>query len=265
MAEKKYEYVCSRCGTSEWLPRWRHKQKKYPDLCKSCAQAKGHERYKNIRTTDPDKWKELTEIKRRAAKNKHRKSSKKERIEHAKKMRAAVTISGTEMRQKQQDFIDSAGEDYYINYCNTRRRIALEFHANMSDEEKEIHYRKVLKNNGRSKECDDFLDTLKNHGIDCIEEQYIKGFIVDGIIRNTNLIIEYYGDVFHCNPKRFKDPNQKCSWLSGRTVQEQWNRDKRRLAALYRYGYKVIIVWGEDWKSAPDKIIERILNEMHIS
>lgn len=262
MAEKKYEYVCEHCGTVEWHPKWYAKQKKYPNLCGKCARLKGAAAYKAIKQKDPEKWNELTKIKREAAKRKHRKRSSRERVEHAKKMRASVKISGGEMRARQQEFINKADAEYYQQYCDKRKKISQEFHNGMTDEQKEQHYRKIFKDRGRSKECDDFMLDLQANEIICDTEQYVHGFIVDGIIQDTNIIVEYYGDVFHCNPRKFHDPDQACSWLGGRTVQEQWDRDKKRLAALYRYGYKVVVVWGSDWKDNPEDVLKRIRNEM---
>lgn len=34
------------------------------------------------------------------------------------------------------------------------------------------------------------------------------------------------------------------------------------LAALYRLGYKVIIIWELDWNKQPDNCIKRIRDEM---
>jgi len=262
---KKYEYICKTCEKSEWMPRWQHRKKKYPALCKSCAKKLGTAKYKNIKNTDPERWVEITKIKSDSASKRHKKSTPGEKTKHALKMRALVKISGTELRRRQQTYIDNAGDEYYKKYCEKRKQIALDFHKNLTPQQKEKHYRKVLKTNGRSKECASFIQVLKEHDINCIEEQYINGFIVDAIIQNTNIVIEYYGDMFHCNPKKFKDPTQICSWIGGRTVQEQWDRDRRRLAALYKYGFVVIIVWGIDWKSNQNSIIRKIQNEMRKS
>ena len=262
MAEQKYEYICKKCKTSEWLQKWRYKQKTYPDLCASCAKAKGVEKYKNIKFNDPCRWKKITKSKQKACNDRHLKSTAEEKSIHAKKMRDAVTISGKELRKRQQDFIDNASKEYYNAYCEKRSKIAKAFHTGMTDEEREKHYRKVFKNNGRSKACDKFLETLNAHNIKCQPEEYVNGFIVDAIIHDTNIIIEFYGDIFHCNPRRFKEPTQYCSWIS-RTVQEQWDRDRKRLAALYKLKYKVIIVWEHDWNKHPEKCITRIQNEMY--
>jgi len=92
-------------------------------------------------------------------------------------------------------------------------------------------------------------------------EEIISGFIVDGLLKSEKVILEFYGDMFHCNPTKFHDPSEYCSWIS-RTVGQQWKRDKRRTAALLKRGYKVLIVWESDWNNQKEKTIERVKNAL---
>jgi G:T-mismatch repair DNA endonuclease (very short patch repair protein) len=72
------------------------------------------------------------------------------------------------------------------------------------------------------------------------------------------VIVEYYGDVYHCNPRRFKDESEYCPIIR-RTVGEQWKRDRKRLACFTkRHGYDVVIVWESDWNKNPEKELDRI-------
>ena len=105
-------------------------------------------------------------------------------------------------------------------------------------------------------------DIIESNNIKIIREMFINGLFVDGIIEDTNIIIEFYGDMFHCNPIKFHDPEQYCSWIS-RTVQQQWDRDRIRLAKLYQQGYKVIVIWENSWKKDQQKYIKRIQDEMY--
>lgn len=161
--------------------------------------------------------------------------------------------------KKQMDTIKS-DPIKYRQYCEKRRRISLEFHNTMTPREKEEHYVKVFANtSGRSKAEDDFFVELHNQGIVFETNQCVSGFFPDGIDRRSKVIVEFYGDVYHCNPTKFHEPSQYCSWIS-RTVQEQWSRDQKRLAVFYKLGYKVIIVWESDWYTTPSECVERILN-----
>lgn len=263
MAEQKYEYICTECGNSEWHQKWYMKQKKYPELCARCARNKRKETILNHRKENPNNWTEQKLKTSKRMKKVHALKTSQERTDEAKYRKSCTTAEGRKKGRLKQHNTIKADPEQYEAYCKKRSKIAQEFHDNETDEQKEQRYRKIFKNNGRSKECDDFLQTLNNHQIICDAEQYIHGFIVDGVIQNTKIIIEYYGDMFHCNPRKFTRPDQMCSWLGGRTVQEQWDRDRKRLAALYHHGYRVIIVWGSDWKSTPNDIIGRIQDEMH--
>ena len=162
-------------------------------------------------------------------------------------------------RKKQQDTIESSPETYK-KYCDKRREIAIQYHASLTDTEKEILYAKIFKNTGgKSKAENCFFDELAVNGLVFSRNECIKGFFPDGVC--DNIIIEFYGDMYHCNPNMFKDRSQYCSWIS-RTVAEQWDRDRQRLAVFYKYNYKVIIVWESDWNTNKEHELERIKNAL---
>lgn len=189
--------------------------------------------------------------------------SPEKKSEIGRKRRAKVQMSGKEMRALQQETINS-DPVRYAAYCERRRQIALDFHAGMSDEDKAAYYDKVLKKAGLSKAEDLFFDHLAIIGLNFERSQAISGFVVDGLRKDAKVIVEFYGDTFHCNPKKFRDPDQYCSWIK-RTVGEQWKRDQRRLACFYRLGYTVVIVWQSDWDLNKDTAIERIQNALRSS
>lgn len=254
------EYFCTDCGISVFLPLWRYNRRKQPFRCYSCAR-RDRETYKNNKISDPEKWERIQQAKRDAQHRRHANTTKEARVKHAQKMRSSVKLSGSELRARQQEYIQSAGSEYYKKYCDKRKQIALKFHTSLTSEQKEEHYRKVFKNNGRSKACESCLNILEKENILIEREKYVNGYFVDGLIIGTNVVVEFYGDMFHCNPTKFHDPNQYCSWIK-RTVQEQWDRDRQRISALLRYGYKVIIIWEQDWMMNKNKQIERVKYEM---
>lgn len=256
----KQEYICIDCNVGVILPLWEYKRKRQPFRCPKCSRSNAVEIRKNMKYTDPERWEYVQMCKSEAAKRKHSKTTFEERSAHGKKMRSSVKITGSEMRANQQKFIDNAGDEYYKKYCEKRKKISLDFHHNMTDVEKEEHYRKIFKNNGRSKACEACLNIIEESDIQIEREKCIHGFFVDGLIIGTNIIIEFYGDMFHCNPRKFHDPDQYCSWIS-RTVQQQWDRDRKRISALLMYGYNVVIIWEQDWTTDKQPQLTRILNE----
>lgn len=175
--------------------------------------------------------------------------------------RAAVSKESVAAgRKKQQETIKN-DPVRYAAYCEKRKTIALAFHAGMTDDERQDHYSKIFKNKPVSRAENDFFDVLISKGIALQRQACISGFFVDGFDPDTKVAVEFYGDSHHCNPNKFKDPNQYCSWIS-KTVQEQWTRDRRRLGCLYKNGCVVVIVWHSEWIKNQTWQIERILNAL---
>lgn len=157
----------------------------------------------------------------------------------------------------------------YSKACRRLTRLAHAFRNRWeawSEEEKAAHLAKIFagRGNGRSLSGDRFIRHLLAEGIPLKPEAPIHGFLADGLHEPTQTIIEFYGDVWHCNPLSFKDPNVHIPWLN-RTVAQQWARDRKRLGVFYRYGYTVIIVWESDWKEDPQTQIRRIKHALSIS
>jgi G:T-mismatch repair DNA endonuclease (very short patch repair protein) len=134
---------------------------------------------------------------------------------------------------------------------------------NRTDEEKNIIIKKVLKRIGRSKGNEELKELMKKENIydGFVSEDAFHGFVPDEINRQLKIIVEYYGDIYHCNPNRYNNPDQHLSMI-GRTVGQQWQRDRIRLATFYKHGYTVVIVWENDFKLLKQKQIERIKDEI---
>lgn len=241
---------CIDCFSEVNFPPWR--ARKYQNngwRCKSCSSKfvyKNHD--------DEIKLKIINAI---AEGRKNISSDKLSEI--GKKRRSFVKISGKEMRERQQKTINN-DPIRYAAYCEKRRQIAQNFHDNMTDSDKAVFYTKVLKNVGISKAEKEFFADLKKHNLFFERNIPISGFIVDGLQNKT--IVEFYGDTFHCNPKKYTDAEQYCSWIK-RTVGDQWKRDQRRLGCFYKLGYKVVIVWQSDWIKNKQLVIERIKNALY--
>jgi len=97
---------------------------------------------------------------------------------------------------------------------------------------------------------EDFLIS-KNTAFECNKLMYNK-FFVDFILKN-GLIIETFGDYWHCNPNIYKNSNdynnmQVC----------QMKKDALRLAYLKKCGHNVLIIWEHDIKEKPLKVKEII-------
>lgn len=69
----------------------------------------------------------------------------------------------------------------------------------------------------------------------------------DFIHKDENIILEIFGDYWHCNPKRYPNPNEYLPQL-GRTVGEIWEKDKQKIETYKELGYTTIIIWENDIK-----------------
>lgn len=76
--------------------------------------------------------------------------------------------------------------------------------------------------------------------------------IFDILIENHNLVIEIYGDHWHCNPTKFnKNDLIKSFWKkvkkeNPKCVQDVWDFDKKREDHIRSFGYQLLIFWESD-------------------
>jgi hypothetical protein len=85
----------------------------------------------------------------------------------------------------------------------------------------------------------------------------IQGKVVDMLI--GNLIIEFYGDFWHRNPKKY----DKNFTMYGKVSSDVWEKDRNRLDFLGSYGYTSYIIWESEWKSKKEVIINEIKEKLN--
>lgn len=149
-------------------------------------------------------------------------------------------------------------EDYKI-YCEHRKKIARKFHEelNSNEELKQKHYIKVFKNSKIgyiSKGQREVFELLKNDGF--LLEYVVDGFKCDIVNIEKKIVIEYYGDFWHANPRIYKPDD----WvkLIGMSAQEKWDKDRRRNFKLRNLGYHIIIIWENEWKNDREKVFNKL-------
>ena len=90
----------------------------------------------------------------------------------------------------------------------------------------------------------ELLKELKNYNIGIIEHSYKIGrYTVDIYIRELNLIIEFYGDYWHCNPKIYKEDYIR----RNKVAKNIWEYDKKRLDYIGDLNYNVEVIWESDF------------------
>ena len=108
-------------------------------------------------------------------------------------------------------------------------------------------------------------DMLKGGILGFESEVTFQGKRVDEINRDKQLIIEVYGNYWHCNPKFYPSgtilqfPTYKV------LVDDIWVQDAERLDSFSRVGYESMFIWEQDYRDAPSKTIASISEWIAIS
>jgi len=112
----------------------------------------------------------------------------------------------------------------------------------------------------RSKIEKDFLCSLQGK-INCKGRETIhigtKWFFPDIFLGKERIIIEFYGNYYHANPRKYRANDVV---RAGLTAQEIWDLDKERISRLEKEGYYVIVIWEDDYKTNKNGIIQSLAN-----
>lgn len=116
----------------------------------------------------------------------------------------------------------------------------------MSDKMKETRRSGKLKSVIRSKKEKEIVVEIRKMGYVVQHSLRVETKIYDIFIPSLNLVIEYNGDYWHCNPKKYKPDyfNQK----KQKTAKELWEYDKNKIDLIREKGYNLEIVWESDLK-----------------
>ncbi len=152
-------------------------------------------------------------------------------------------------------------EEIAAKFRNTMQQ---RYGVNYSGENPELlaKARSKLKFHGKSKIETQFTDLLKEkYGEDRIKctgfEKFYFGdrwFYPDTII-DGNKIIEFFGDYWHGNPKLY-DAEEIVAHDT--TAKDLWEFDEKRIELMRLKGYKVFIVWEQDWLKNKKELLEEL-------
>lgn len=81
-------------------------------------------------------------------------------------------------------------------------------------------------------------------------------FSVDFYIPSLSLIVEFYGDYWHCNPKIYKADDMI---FGGKTARDIWDYDKKRIEKLKDAANHIIIVWELDMIESITLVTNKII------
>ena len=129
------------------------------------------------------------------------------------------------------------------------------------EEKLEINYKRVKQF---------FIDDYKKNSISepekilksilkCESQIKVGSYFYDLFLENK--IIEFNGDYWHCNPKKYK-PN----YYNKRTnclAKDLWKRDEIKNEYAKQNGYSILVVWEDEFKECPEKTIDKCRIFLH--
>jgi G:T-mismatch repair DNA endonuclease (very short patch repair protein) len=87
-------------------------------------------------------------------------------------------------------------------------------------------------------------------------------FIYDFFLPDYNILIEYQGDYWHCNPDLYPSGTMLKFQRTGEIlVDDVWIRDARKRNLAEALGYSVIYIWEKDFKTQGVAILTELLGE----
>jgi G:T-mismatch repair DNA endonuclease (very short patch repair protein) len=116
----------------------------------------------------------------------------------------------------------------------------------MSDKLKETRKLGKIKSVIRSKTEKQIIKEIKSLGYKVIHSYKVQTKICDIYIPKLNLIIEFNGDYWHCNPNKY-DKNY-FHQVKGVTAEKLWEYDKNKVDIILNNGYNLEVVWESDYK-----------------
>jgi G:T-mismatch repair DNA endonuclease (very short patch repair protein) len=123
----------------------------------------------------------------------------------------------------------------------------------MSDTLKNTRRSGKLKSVIKSKKETEIFNHLTKMGYKVTSSYKIDTKICDIYIPKLNLIIEYFGDYWHCNPNKYSEEyiNKK----KNLSAKEIWEYDKMKLELIKSYGYNVEVIWENELKLNNQKLL----------
>lgn len=85
-------------------------------------------------------------------------------------------------------------------------------------------------------------------------------YLYDFIDIDGKKIIEYNGDMYHANPKKYKETDTPHPYRKNKTSREIWESDKVKIKIAEDNGYKVLTIWDSEYRwGNKEKVIKKCL------
>ena len=75
-------------------------------------------------------------------------------------------------------------------------------------------------------------------------------------------LIEINGDYWHCNPEFYDESFYNVS--KRKTAKELWEIDARKKEIAEQNGYKLLVIWENDYNTNPTSVIKKCLDFLNV-
>lgn len=90
-----------------------------------------------------------------------------------------------------------------------------------------------------------------------------KGYLLDFCIPSLNYCIEFNGDFWHGNPKKYNENDViKFGENNNICVKDLWEKDAEKLSAIQTQGFECDVIWESDYRSNSEKIISECVEKI---
>ena len=159
--------------------------------------------------------------------------------------------TGNENHMKKKEYRDMSKNIMRSNWDNgiLDRKV-------ISEQMKQTRRSGKIKSTITSKKEREIVSFLRSLNIEVISSFRVDSKVCDIYIPSLNLIIEYNGDYWHCNPDKYESEyfNQK----KNKYAKDIWEYDNNKLELIRNYGYNLEVVWENDLKTNNNIILEII-------
>lgn len=232
---------CVRCSVEfEWFNKYKKPIKYWPSICINCRRkgsANGNWKGKSIN-----------------------KPENKEKYLKAVKLRGQ---SWTEKHKENHSILMKTDTNWMKNKKHTeetKQYISKKKIEQYRNGEIKIKYNlKSIKISKAEKEIEEYLKFLNINYVTQYRLDDIT-YIYDFYIEKLNLIIEYNGDYWHANPKKYKhDDVLKFPRKQFKKASDIWYRDSIKKKLIEEKGYNFVYIWEKDYKEQKFELIKKIL------
>lgn len=168
------------------------------------------------------------------------------------------------------------GTEKFKEVCSSKAHTLDNYIKRLGDEEGYQKFCEYLESREvsrfyRSNKADDLCEALRfvdKGDIRCIENEYniiysgSRFFSYDYTNLTKMKIIEFNGDFWHANPKKYT--NEAEILFEGKSVKDIWERDKIKLELARSKGFDVMVVWENEWDNDSAETFLRILEFLDI-